>query len=54
MKEKISIKTLFLLGIISIGLIGLGIGSTYAMFIASAEINNPITIDTSLNPESKC
>ena len=52
MKEKISIKTLFLLGIISIGLIGLGIGSTYAMFIASAEINNPITIDTSLNPES--
>ncbi len=52
MKEKISIRHYFLLGIISIGLIGLGIGSTYAMFIASAEINNPITIDTSLNPES--
>ena len=52
MKEKISIKTLFLLGIISMGLVGLGIGSTYAMFTASATINNPIKIDTALNAEN--
>ena len=52
MKEKISVKTLYLLGIITIGLIGLGVGSTYAMFTTSAEINNPITIDTTLNSDS--
>ena len=52
MKEKISIKTLFLLGIISMGLVGLGIGSTYAMFTTSATINNPIMIDTALNAEN--
>ena len=52
MREKISIKTLYLLGIITIGLIALGVGSTYAMFTTSAEINNPITIDTTLNSDS--
>ena len=52
MKEKISIKTFYLLGIITIGLIALGVGSTYAMFTTSAEINNPITIDTTLNSDS--
>ena len=51
MKEKISVKTLYLLGIITIGLIGLGLGSTYAMFTASAEINNPISINANLNSE---
>ena len=51
MKEKISVKTLYLLGIITIGLIGLGVGSTYAMFTASAEINNPISISANLNSE---
>ena len=51
MKEKISVKTLYLLGIITIGLIGLGLGSTYAMFTASAEIDNPISISTNLNSE---
>ena len=51
MKEKISVKTLYLLGIITIGLIGLGVGSTYAMFTASAEIDNPISISTNLNSE---
>ena len=51
MKEKISVKTLYLLGIIAIGLIGLGLGSTYAMFTASAEIDNPISINANLNSE---
>ena len=51
MKEKISVKTLYLLGIITIGLIALGVGSTYAMFTASAEIDNPISISTNLNSE---
>ena len=51
MKEKISVKTLYLLGIITIGLIGLGLGSTYAMFTASTEIDNPISISTNLNSE---
>mgnify|MGYP004563438739 CR=1 FL=1 len=51
MKEKISVKTLYLLGIITIGLIGLGVGSTYAMFTVSAEIDNPISINANLNSE---
>ncbi len=51
MKEKVSVKTLYLLGIITIGLIGLGVGSTYAMFTASAEIDNPISINANLNSE---
>ena len=51
MKEKISIKTLYLLGIITIGLIALGVGSTYAMFTVSAEIDNPISINANLNSE---
>ena len=51
MKEKISIKTLYLLGIITIGLIALGVGSTYAMFTVSAEIDNPISINANWNSE---
>lgn len=46
--KKISIKTFYLIAVISIGLIGLAVGSTYAMFTASAEINNPITISSNL------
>ena len=46
--KKVSIKTFYLLGVVSIGLIGLAIGSTYAMFTASAEISNPITISSNL------
>lgn len=38
MEKRISMKTFYLIGIISIGLIGLAVGSTYAMFTASAEI----------------
>ena len=46
--KKISIKTIYLIAVISIGLIGLAVGSTYAMFTTSAEINNPITISSNL------
>ena len=46
--KKISIKTFYLIAVISIGLIGLALGSTYAMFTTSAEINNPITISSNL------
>ena len=51
--KKISVKTFYLIGIISIGLIGLAIGSTYAMFTTSAEINNPIAINTVLGSENE-
>ena len=44
----INIKTIYLVAVISIGLICLAIGSTYAMFTTSAEINNPITISSNL------
>ena len=50
--KKIKLKTLYLIGIITIGLIGLGIGSTYAMFTTSIEIDNPISISTTLTSES--
>ena len=46
--KKISVKTYYLIAVISIGLIGLAVGSTYAMFTTSAEINNPITISSNL------
>ena len=46
--KKISIKTFYLIAVISIGLIGLAVGSTYAMFTTSSEINNPITISSNL------
>lgn len=52
MKEKISVKTLYLLGIITMGLIVLGVGSTYAMFTSTIEIKDPITIYATLNNES--
>ena len=53
MEKKISIKKLFLLFVISIGLIGLGIASTYAVFITSVEINNPIVLSSALSYESE-
>ena len=46
--KKINLKTIYLVAVISIGLICLAIGSTYAMFTTSAEINNPITISSNL------
>ena len=50
--KKIKIKTLYLIGIITIGLIGLGIGSTYAMFTSDIEIDNPISLSATLTSES--
>lgn len=52
MKTKISMKTIYLILVISIGLIGLGIGSTYAVFTASAEISNPISFSSNLSYEA--
>lgn len=49
MKTKISMKTIYLILVISIGLIGLGVGSTYAVFTASAEISNPISFSSNLS-----
>ena len=48
MERKISIKNLYLVGVISLGLIGLGVGSTFAMFTASAEINDSISLTSGL------
>lgn len=52
MEKRISMKTFYLIGIISIGLIGLAVGSTYAMFTASAEINNPISLSSNLTSDN--
>ena len=51
-EQKISIKTLYLLTVIAVGLIALGVGSTYAMFTSRVEITNPITMNTTLNSDS--
>ena len=50
--KKIKLKTLYLISIITLGLIGLGIGSTYAMFTTSVEIDDPISLSTTLTSES--
>lgn len=49
MKTKVSMKTIYLIMVISVGLIGLALGSTYAVFTATAEINNPISIVSNLS-----
>ena len=49
MEKKISMKTIYLLLVISLGLVGLGIGSTYALFTISAEIDNPISLKSELS-----
>ena len=49
--KKIEIKNIYLIMVISIGLIGLGIGSTYAMFTASDKIDNPISLSSNLSSE---
>ena len=49
--KKISIKNIHLILIISIGLIGLGIGSTYAMFTSTSNIDNPISLSSNLSYE---
>lgn len=49
METKISMKTIYLILVITIGLVGLGIGSTLAVFTASAEISNPISFSSNLS-----
>lgn len=43
MKQRVNFKTIYLIATITVGLLGLAIGSTYAIFTTSAEINNPIS-----------
>ena len=50
--KKISIKNIYLILVISIGLIVLGIGSTYAMFTSSSNIDNPISLSSNLTYSS--
>lgn len=49
MEKKIPIKSLYLLAVIAVGLVILGAGSTYAMFTATATIDNPIYLASSLS-----
>lgn len=49
MKTKIPMKTIYLILVITIGLVGLGIGSTLAVFTANAEISNPISFSSNLS-----
>jgi len=53
MKTKITVKTFYLIALIAVGLIALGVGSTYAVFTASAEINNPISLSSNLTYEGE-
>ncbi len=48
METKVSMKTIYLILVITIGLVGLGVGSTFAVFTATAEIVNPITLKSDL------
>ena len=48
-ERKISLKTLYLLGIICAGLAFLGVGSTYAVFVAEDTISNPISFVSNLS-----
>ena len=49
MKTKVQLKNLYLIAVIAIGLIGLGVGSTFAMFNASTSIDNPIAFNSNLS-----
>ncbi len=49
MEIKIRLKDLYLIAVITIGLIGLGVGSSFAMFTASATIDNPIAFNSNLS-----
>lgn len=52
METKVQLKNLYLIAVIAIGLIGLGVGSTFAMFNASTSIDDPITFASNLNSTS--
>lgn len=51
MKQRVNFKTIYLIATITVGLLGLAIGSTYAIFTSSAEINNPISLSTTLTSD---
>ena len=51
MEKKIPVKNIYLFLIISIGLVVLGISSTYAVFTAEAEITDPIVFSSSLTSD---
>ena len=51
MKQRVNFKTIYLIATITVGLLGLAIGSTYAIFTTSAEINNPISLSTTLTSD---
>ena len=51
--RKVKVRTLYLIAIIVGGLVGLATKSTYAMFTASAEIDNPICMSTNLTTEEE-
>ena len=51
--RKVKVRTLYLIAIIVGGLVGLATKSTYAMFTASAEIDNPICMSTNLTNEEE-
>lgn len=50
--KRVSIKSLYLLGIIAGGMTLLGVGSSYALFTSSSEISSPITFVSSLYGEA--
>ena len=52
MKTKEKIKNIYLISIISVGFLGLVIGSTFALFNNITNIENPITFNSNLNKEN--
>ena len=53
METKVSLKNIYLLMVITIGLVGLGLGSTFAMFTANAQIENPVSFVSTLSSTDK-
>ena len=51
--RKVKVRILYLIAIIVGGLVGLATKSTYAMFTASAEIDNPICMSANLTSEEE-
>lgn len=49
--KRISVKTIYLILVISFGLVVLGVGSTFAMFTASSKIDNPISFAAGMKSE---
>lgn len=49
MEKRIPVKSLYLIGVIMVGLVVLGVGSTYALFTAKATIENPVYLVSNLS-----